>query len=85
MRGGPHGDRARAHDEGGDVEEVGQVAHHVEAVVEGQHEQVARQVRDVVPHDVLLERRRRRHARLIDDAAQPPDHLRGKFDYSDVQ
>ena len=75
MGGGPHGDGPRADDEGGDVEEVGQVADHVEAVVEGEHEEVARQVGDVVPHDVLLQARRRRHACLVDDAAQPPDHL----------
>ncbi len=38
--GGPHGDGAGAHDEGDDVEQVGQVPHHVEAVVERQHQQV---------------------------------------------
>lgn len=37
---GPHAQWSRAHEEADDVEEVGKVSGHVEAVVEGQHEQI---------------------------------------------
>ena len=40
VSGGPHGDWPRAHQQGDDVKQVGQVAHHVQRVVERQHQQV---------------------------------------------
>ena len=40
VSGGPHGDWPCAHQQGDDVEQVGQVAHHVQRVVERQHQQV---------------------------------------------
>ncbi len=38
--GSSHGDWPRTHNEGDDVKEIWQVADHVQAVVEAQHEQV---------------------------------------------
>ena len=52
------------------------MAGHIQAVVEGEHEKVAGQVGDVVPHDVLLQLAGRGDASLVDNAAQAPDHLR---------
>lgn len=74
--GGAHGDGSRAHQEGDNVEEVGQVARHVEAVVEGEHEKITGQVSYIVPHNVLLQLAGRRDAGLVDDTTQPPDHLK---------
>merc|ERR1719427_1465299 len=54
---------------------VGQMARHVQTVVEGEHEEVAGQVGDVVPHDVLLQLAGGGDAGLVDYTAQPPDNL----------
>lgn len=68
----------RGHQQSHDVEEVGEMSRHVQGVVEGQHEHVPRQDRDVVPHQVLLQRRRWRQTRLVNDFTHPADHLRAQ-------
>ena len=54
VRAGAQWQGAGRHQERHDVEEEGQVRRHVQGVVEGQHEEVAEEDRDVVPHQVLL-------------------------------
>lgn len=73
--GGPEGQRPCGHQQGHHVEQVGQVGGDVQGVVEGQHEHVAGQDGDVVPHQVLLQRGRRRQARLVYDLTHPTDDL----------
>ena len=75
VRGGAEGQRPGGHQQCHHVEEVGQVGRHVQRVVEGQHQHVARQDGDVVPHQVLLQGGRGRQAGLIDDLTHPTDHL----------
>lgn len=66
----PGGDQQGHH-----VEEVRQVGGHVQGVVEGKHEHVARQDGDVVPHEVLLQCGRRRQASFVYDLAHSTNHL----------
>lgn len=51
---GTHTKRAWAYEQRDGMEQVGQVARHVQAVVERQHEQVACQDGDVVPQNMLF-------------------------------
>lgn len=48
---------------------------HVEGIVKGEHQHVAGKNGNVVPHQVLLQSRSRRQARLVDDFAHPSDDL----------
>lgn len=73
--GGPQRERPRGYQQGHHVEQVGQVGRHIQRIVEGQHEHVAGQDGDVVPHQVLLQSGRRRQARLVDDLTHPTNHL----------
>lgn len=73
--GGPEGQRPGGHQQGHHVEQIGQVGGDVQGVVEGQHEHVASQDGDVVPHQVLLQRGRWRQARLVYDLTHPTDNL----------
>lgn len=56
MRGCPKRQRPRGHQQGHNMEEVGQVSGDIQRVVEGQHEHVPGQDGDVIPHQVLLQR-----------------------------
>lgn len=73
--GGAQRERPCGHQQRHHVKQVGQVSRHVQQVVEGQHEHVACQDGDVVPHQVLFQRRRRGQARLIDDLAHADNNL----------
>ncbi len=53
-RGAQH-ERSRAHQKRHHMEKIRQMANHVKAIVEREHEQIAEQDSDVVPHRVLLE------------------------------
>lgn len=77
VRGSAERQRAGGHEQGDHVKEVGQVGSHVQGVVEGQHEHVAGEDGNVVPHEVLLQRGCGGQAGLIDDLAHAPDHLWG--------
>lgn len=72
---GPEGQRPRSYQQGHHVEQVGQVGRNVQGIVEGQHEHVACQDGNVVPHQVLLQRRRWRQARLVYDLTHPTNNL----------
>lgn len=73
--GGAQRERPCGHQQRHHVKQVRQVSRHVQQVVEGQHEHVACQDGNVVPHQVLLQRRRRRQTRLVDDLAHADNHL----------
>lgn len=74
--GSPEGEWPRGDQQGHNMEQVRQVGRDVQRVVERQHEHVASQDGDVVPHQVLLQRRRRRQAGLVYDLTHSTDHLR---------
>lgn len=73
--GGPQGQWPGGYQQGHYMEQVGQVGRNVQGVVERQHEHVASQDGDVVPHQVLLQRGCRRQARLVDYLTHPTDNL----------
>lgn len=75
VRGRPERQRSRGHQQGHDVEEVGQVGGHVQRVVEGEHEHVPGQDGDVIPHQVLFKGGCGGQTRLIDDFTHPNNHL----------
>lgn len=57
------------------MKQVGQMSCNIQQVIEGQHEHVACQDGNVIPHQVLLQRRRRGQARLIDDLTHADNDL----------
>lgn len=48
--GGPEGQRPGGYQQGHHMEQIGQVGRNIQGVVEGQHEHVACQDGDVIPH-----------------------------------
>lgn len=51
----PHGHWTGADEERDYMKEIRQMPSHVQRVVKGEHEEVPRQNRDIVPHEMLLE------------------------------
>ena len=64
VRAGAQAQRTHADEQRGQVQQVRQVVGHVQPVVEGQHQQVARQDGDLGPVHVVLEPGGRRGTRL---------------------
>lgn len=73
--GGAKGQRPGGYQKGHHMEQVGQVCRHIQRVVEGQHEHVAGQDGNVIPHKVLLQGGSWRKAGLVDDLTHPTDNL----------
>lgn len=73
--GGPKGQRPSGYQQGHHVEQVWQVGCNIQGIVEGQHEHVACQNGNVVPHQVLLQCGRWRQARLVYDLTHPTNNL----------
>lgn len=64
------------HQQSDDVEEVGEMGSHVQGVVEGEHQHVTGENGNIIPHQVLLQRRSGRQTSLVDDFTHPPNHLK---------
>lgn len=73
--GGSERQRPGGYEQRHHMEQVRQVGRHVQGVVKGQHEHVPGQDGDVVPHQMLLQRRGRGQTSLIDDFTHAADHL----------
>lgn len=75
VSGGPEGQRPSGYQQGYHMEQIRQVGCHIQRVVEGQHEHVASQDGNVIPHQVLLQCWRWGQTRLVDDLTHPPNDL----------
>lgn len=76
MGGGSEGQGSCSHQQSDHMEEVRQVGCHIQRVIKREHEHVTSQDGDIIPHQVLLQSRSRRQARLVNYLAHSSNHLK---------
>lgn len=60
------------------MEEVGKMGSHIQRVIKGQHKHVSGKYGNIIPHEMLLQRRGRRKTGLVDYFTHPSNDLEMK-------